>query len=423
MILGGKNGPGGRGARPMLSAAAAAIRRRQALIAGGVLIVVGLGLISLVAFMRAGKSQTGAGLPEKPVPLAVAPAGAGVDPRDAWRGQEGTRIDRLERSVSELNDLMKRQEAAKQAEARLPGFPPGLPSGLPSLPPPPAVKPATVVPLPPPTSVPGQPAPVGVPPTMPERGIESGEMGTGPDIRLASAPDASKKKPAAKTPGTYLPSGSFVRAVLLAGLNAPTGGQAQSNPHPVLLRLVDHAQLPNRFRLKAKDCLIVGSGYGDLSSERAYIRTESLSCVSPRGESLDLPIKGYVAGEDGKAGVMGRLITKQGQVLANALIAGIGSGLGQAFQQSATTTSTSPLGSTSTVKSGEEFKAGISSGVGKAMDRLAQYYISLAEKLYPVVEVDAGRLVDVVITKGAMLPMGEASPEGPFETGKRYGAR
>ena len=411
----------------MLSAAAAAIRRRQALIAGGVLIVVGLGLIGLVAFMRAGKSQTGAGLPEKPVPLAVAPAGAGVDPKDAWRGQEGTRIDRLERSVLELNDLMKRQEAEKQAASRLPahlpGFPPGLPSGLPALPPPPSVKPVSVVPLPPPTSVPGQPAPVGVPPAMPERGIESGEMGTAPDARLSSGPDTGKEKPAAKTPGTYLPSGSFVRAVLLAGLNAPTGGQAQSNPHPVLLRLVDHAQLPNQFRLKAKDCLIVGSGYGDLSSERAYIRTESLSCVSPRGESLDLPIKGYVAGEDGKAGVMGRLITKQGQVLANALIAGIGSGLGQAFQQSATTTSTSPLGSTSTVKSGEEFKAGISSGVGKAMDRLAQYYISLAEKLYPVVEVDAGRLVDVVITKGALLPMGEASADVPFETGKRYGAR
>jgi len=423
MILGGKNSPGGRGARPMLSAAAAAIRRRQALIAGGVLIVVGLGLIGLVAFMRAGKSQTGVGLPEKPVPLAVAPAGAGVDPRDAWRGQEGTRIDRLERSVSELNDLMKRQEAAKQAETRLPGFPPGLPSGLPALPPPPPVKPASVVPLPPPTSVPGQPAPVGVPPTMPERGIESGEMGPAPDVRPATEPTANKDRQAAKTPGTYLPSGSFVRAVLLAGLNAPTGGQAQSNPHPVLLRLVDHAQLPNQFRLRAKDCLIVGSGYGDLSSERAYIRTESLSCVSPRGESLDLPIKGYVAGEDGKAGVMGRLITKQGQVLANALIAGIGSGLGQAFQQSATTTSTSPLGSTSTVKSGEEFKAGISSGVGKAMDRLAQYYISLAEKLYPVVEVDAGRLVDVVITKGAMLPMGEASADLTLETGKRYGAR
>ncbi|MCU0842957.1 MAG: TraB/VirB10 family protein [Thiobacillaceae bacterium] len=425
---------GRQGAQPMLSGAAAAVRRRQALIAGGVLILVGLGLIGLVAFMRMGQSPQGADLPEKPVPLAVAPAGAGVDPKDAWRGQEGTRIDRLERSVSELNELMKRQEAEKLAASRLPaqlpahlsGFPPGLPSGIPALPPPPPLaptRPASVVPLPPPTSVPGQPAPVGVPAPLPERGIESGEMGMAPDARPPSAVDAGKEKPAAKTPGTYLPAGSFVRAVLLAGLNAPTGGQAQSNPHPVLLRLVDHAQLPNQFRLKTKDCLIVGSGYGDLSSERAYIRTESLSCVSASGEALDLPIKGYVAGEDGKAGVMGRLITKQGQVLANALIAGIGSGLGQAFQQSASTTSTSPLGSTSTVKPGEELKAGISSGVGKAMDRLAQYYISLAEKLYPVVEVDAGRLVDVVITKGAMLPMGEASADVSLESGKRYGAR
>jgi len=257
-----------------------------------------------------------------------------------------------------------------------------------------------------------------------DKGIESGEMGPAPDTRPQAGQSAGKDKQTVKTPGTYLPSGSFVRAVLLAGLNAPTGGQAQSNPHPVLLRLIDHAQLPNQFRLKAKDCLIVGSGYGDLSSERAYIRTESLSCVSPSGEALDLPIKGYVAGEDGKAGVMGRLITKQGQVLANALIAGIGSGLGQAFQQSASTTSISPLGSTSSVKQGEEFKAGISSGVGKAMDRLAQYYIALAEKLYPVVEVDAGRMVEVVITKGAMLPMGEAgTADSTSAIHPRYGAR
>jgi conjugal transfer pilus assembly protein TraB len=423
-----------QGAKPVVSAAAATIKRRQTLIAGGALVAVGIALIGAVAFMRAGQSQIGMGLPEKPVPLTVAPAGAGVDPKDAWRGQEGTRIDRLERSVGELTDLMKRQDAAKeatkQAEVRLPGFPPGLPSGLPALPPPPPpAKVASMVTLPPPTSVPGQPMPMNPGQVMVavDKGIESGEMGPAPDTRPQAGQSAGKDKQTVKTPGTYLPSGSFVRAVLLAGLNAPTGGQAQSNPHPVLLRLIDHAQLPNQFRLKAKDCLIVGSGYGDLSSERAYIRTESLSCVSPSGEALELPIKGYVAGEDGKAGVMGRLITKQGQVLANALIAGIGSGLGQAFQQSASTTSISPLGATSSVKQGEEFKAGISSGVGKAMDRLAQYYIALAEKLYPVVEVDAGRMVDVVITKGAMLPMGEAGAEtgndSTADIHSRYGAR
>jgi conjugal transfer pilus assembly protein TraB len=48
----------------------------------------------------------------------------------------------------------------------------------------------------------------------------------------------------------YLPSGAFTRAVLLGGLDAPTGGQAQRNPQPVLLRLVDNAVLPNHFRSK-----------------------------------------------------------------------------------------------------------------------------------------------------------------------------
>ena len=32
-------------------------------------------------------------------------------------------------------------------------------------------------------------------------------------------------------------------------------------------------------------------------------------------------VKGYVAGEDGKAGMRGRLVSKQGQILANALLA------------------------------------------------------------------------------------------------------
>jgi conjugal transfer pilus assembly protein TraB len=45
----------------------------------------------------------------------------------------------------------------------------------------------------------------------------------------------------------------------------------------------------------------------------------------------------------------------------------------------------------------------LSTGVGRAMDRLAQYYISLAEKTFPVIEVDAGRSVDVVLTEGAVI--------------------
>src|SRR6185295_15397592 len=117
--------------------------------------------------------------------------------------------------------------------------------------------------------------------------------------------------------------------------------------------------LPNHFRSRIKECFVVGAGYGDVSSERAYIRTEALSCVTPDGHAIDVPIKGYIAGEDGKAGMRGRLVSKQGQLLANALTAGIASGIGHAFQQSATTFSVSPLGSTSTVNPGNQLNSGL----------------------------------------------------------------
>jgi conjugal transfer pilus assembly protein TraB len=216
---------------------------------------------------------------------------------------------------------------------------------------------------------------------------------------------------------SYITSGGFARAILLGGLDAPTGGQSQQNPQPVLLRLVDHAVLPNLFRAHIKECFVVGAGYGDISSERAYIRTESLSCVTRDGQSIDLPLKGYIAGEDGKAGMRGRLVSKQGQILANALVAGMASGIGHAFQQSATTLSVSPLGSTSTVDPGKQLDAGLGIGVGQALDRLAQYYITLAEKMFPVIEVDAGRSVDVVITQGVALPTpldGRTDGANPF---------
>ena len=156
----------------------------------------------------------------------------------------------------------------------------------------------------------------------------------------------------------YMPSGTFTRAVLLGGLDAPTGGQAQRNPQPVLLRLTDNAMLPNHFRARIRECFVVGAGYGDVSSERAYIRTESLSCVMKDGAAIDIAVKGYIAGEDGKAGMRGRLVSKQGTILANALIAGIASGIGHAFQQGATTYAVSPLGATGNVEGGKQLEAG-----------------------------------------------------------------
>jgi conjugal transfer pilus assembly protein TraB len=242
---------------------------------------------------------------------------------------------------------------------------------------------------------------------------QAAKPGTDPAVKTAAPRDTRR----------YIPSGAFTRALLLGGLDAPTGGQAQRNPQPVLLRLMDNAVLPNQFRSKVKECFVVGAGYGDVSSERAYIRTESLSCITRDGTAIDVPVKGYVAGEDGKAGMRGRLVSKQGQILANALLAGVASGIGQAFTQSATTMSISPLGTTSTVDPAKQLQAGLGTGVGKALDRLAQYYITLAEKVFPVIEIDAGRTVDVVLTQGIALQGSLDAATQDAETYPRLAAR
>lgn len=412
-------------------------KRKQILLLGG--LIVGVFAIAAAGVAITTDTTPGPGVTRKSdikTKSYIAP-GESVDPKDAWRGASDTRLNSLEQKFSTLeaenrvlkarlngkdlpssasataakspeqmndSDLDKRlAEYEKSVEKPKDGYPAGTPS----------------------RPVPGQAAPI-VPPAPARQGaprpgapmanaamtVQSPGIVT---VRLGHQIDGVKTPPGApaaqrtdpkniaKTTQNYLPSGMFGQAVLLSGLDAPTGGQAQSNPHPVLLQLLNPANLPNQYRYDWDRCLITAAGYGDLSSERGYIRTESLSCVSKDGKVLDVPIKGYIVGEDGKAGMRGRLVSKQGQVLSNALLAGVVSGIGTGIERSSTISSVSPLGSTTTIKPGQEFQSGIGAGVGKSLDRLATYYISLAEKMFPVIEIDAARVVDVVLTQGVLV--------------------
>jgi len=416
-----------------------AVRNRQILLAGGLLAgVLIVGFLGAVLYeQRKPEGATPASGPAKTVPLTT-PGGA-LDPRDAWRGKEGAAIDEIKKQVTQLTDDMKKlrqereqqqrlDEKAREREAQLAALttPPSAPKAPERQT---AAPPATPQAVPPPiprgaaqvgAMPPGRPQIPGAPPGAthaPAPGIfklalSDGSAAGAPARASGSAPpgnQATRKAAAAssaRTSETYLPSTAFMRAVLLSGLDAPTGGQAQNNPHPVLLRVLDHAQLPNSFRSDVKDCFILGSGYGDLSSERAYVRTESLSCIREGGDALDIPLKGVLVGPDGKAGVRGRLVTKTGQVLANALVAGLISGLGQALTSSAITQSVSPLGATQTIDPDKALQAGIGVGLARGLDKLVQYYISLADKIYPVIEVDAGQVVDVVVTRGVSVATG-----------------
>ena len=363
-------------------------KNRQYLLLGGA-----GGAILLLASVSASLM----GDPKPSVPTAsteqqatnIASPGSAADPKDVWMEQSSAQMKQMNDVIKGLRDQMSSMEAKSgvaQADQIMPMLPPLPPMGQ-------LQQPIEQIPA------------IAIEPVPPkEAGITSFEVSQ-------AAPPATD---AQDTNLGYIPAGTFVRVALLGGLDAPTGGQAQTNPHPILMRAQDNAFLPNRYRFEIKECFLLASSYGDISSERAIARLENISCVRNDGTAVDVNVKGYVVGEDGKAGMRGRLISKQGQVLANALLAGIGSGIGQAFQAGATTQSVSALGSTSTTNAGQQMQSGVGNGVGKALDRLSKYYIDLAEKLFPIIEIDAGRTVEVVFTKGFSLETNRQEQVGSY---------
>jgi len=228
-----------------------------------------------------------------------------------------------------------------------------------------------------------------------------------------SAPEKLAKRKKEKTEEQkekpWLPSGSFVKGQLLSGLYAPTGGYAQANPHPVLIRVISPAILPGRERMDLSECFIIAAGYGDLASERAYLRVETLSCVRKRKTVIDMPIEGYVVGEDGKIGLRGRVVSKHGQMLAKSLISGLFAGFSDALRPQMPYyyyelgEGRGEAAKMVWPRLSDIIASGGLAGVSKAMDRLADFYLQMAKQVFPVIEVDAGRIVEVVVLKGTDL--------------------
>ena len=371
----------------------------------------------------------------KPTHIDLMAPGSQVKDVEMWVGKAGRELEQYKQDREEQRRVNRDQQESKaemmrrltEMEARLkaaPAEPPKSPGSAPAMAIAPAAPPSAATRFPPENALAGR----GLPPPPPDptgRRMPAGTPAFGDPspaqpslvrvaVGLPSKPvDAAEVKAQGKSVETFLPV-SFTRGVLLGGVDAPTGGQSQSNPHPIVIMLKDNSVLPNRFRGEYRDCFVIAAAYGDISSERAYGRTESLSCVSKDGRALEVKIQGSVFGEDGKVGMRGRLVTKQGQMLANALMAGVVSGIGQGISTANTSYSTTALGTVATTTGSDAMKAGVGGGVGKALDRLAQYYIKLAEQTFPIIEIDAGREVDVVLTKGVRIEYsGETAKASP----------
>lgn len=435
-------------------------KQTQYVTAGGIL-AGGIGMLWLVLSLASTdepKAAPDAGRAKEKVVVNPEQEGVtppSVDPLDQWVGTAGKtlaqyKVDKdaqerfnAERKAGEqslmqrLADLENKQQeqnvASSAAPAAVPVEPPAAaPTGRPSATPPhtapgasPSVDPSGYPPGSPvaPLPVTNGSADMPVPSAEPAPALIRVNLAQPiAAVKSADAPEGRTRESDQEGAegamlDTYLPV-SFIRGETLSGIAAPTGGQAQANPLPVLIRLLDNAVLPNHYRSEVKECFVIASGYGSISASRAYLRTVNLSCVRRDGRPLEVKIDGNVLGEDGMLGLRGRLVTMQGQMLANALRAGIVSGIGQGFAQSGATFSTTPFGTlaTSPEGMGDRMQRGIGSGVGRALDNLANYYIKLAEETFPVIEVGARRQVDIVLTRGVRLPkLGKEADDAPVD--------
>jgi len=229
------------------------------------------------------------------------------------------------------------------------------------------------------------------------------------DIALTDIPAVTL----VKTSAHYIPPGTFVRAVMLNGLDADTSVNGQGNPKPVVMRITAWGNLPNHYQSRLKDCVVVGAGIGDISSERAYIRLDTLSCTLNDARIIDVKAFGHVVdSSDGKVGVKGKLRMGAGRSVSNAFFAGVLSGVGNGISQQYTTTYASPLGQSSTLDPSRSLQYGLAAGVGESGNRMADYFIRRADQYNPVVQVPPQAVDIIFIKQGIWLDDSTATNSG-----------
>jgi conjugal transfer pilus assembly protein TraB len=392
--------------------------------------MIGIGMVGFIVMASSFFGQ-------KKAPVVAAPkeaAAVNVNPNNVsqkdWISQAGERLKKAENENAELKAtqarLLESVEILTKAEkergnARPVVLPPNvvappLPNGQAPVTQTPVNAPPAPPTLPPSVPVSGKAPSLALPPAM---GVEMPGMPVGSsEPRIfkpeAKAPVASTSSEAdvvkakikyTKNPYSgFLPAGAFAPVSLLNGLDAGTSQSTQANPLPVLMTITDHASLPGNAKYSIKSCFVLGTGYGDLSAERVYVRYSRMTCVDKRDRLvLSADVTGYLVDSDGKIGLRGKVVDRQGAKLGKAVLAGFAQGLSGAFGQAQGVMTSSPLGATTSIGGDAAIRAAGLNGAQSAAQQLAQFYLKEAQAIFPVITIDAGRNGTIVFTDNASL--------------------
>lgn len=228
----------------------------------------------------------------------------------------------------------------------------------------------------------------------------------------ASAKDGKRPADGAPSPllleasRDYLPPNSYAPAQVIVGVDASTGVASQTDPLPVVLRITGPARSVMRgnkvLTTDITGCLVNGSARGDLSAEKVYVKLARMTCAQPGGRYAVSEVKGFISFA-GKSGVRGRVVSREGSLVSQALLAGIVGGFGRGFSANANGIFSGAIGADGRRESlspTDILSGGLGQGVGEAADTVSKYLIERAEQYQPVVEMPTGIQVEIVFLDG-----------------------
>ena len=188
-------------------------------------------------------------------------------------------------------------------------------------------------------------------------------------------------------PWVRLPLGSTVTGELMTGAFAT---KVRGDALPVLVQLRSAYTGPNDTEIPLEDCLLIGKATADISSVRARVEAVSLSCVLPDGTAFERQVKGYFTGRDGTLGVPGKWEFRSGRWLANLLSAmgTVAAGVYADIEIAEALAGADLLGSIS---------------ASDTTNRIQEFFLQRAEEILPVVWVESGTPVYVVMLEGLTI--------------------
>ncbi len=190
-----------------------------------------------------------------------------------------------------------------------------------------------------------------------------------------------------------VPSGSYVKAKLMTGVQTPEG-----KVYPSLLVLEKSYTAPNDSKIDLSGCFALAKAQASMSTERIEFQVYKLSCVSKKGMTLERNVNGFVVdNRDQNMALKAEVQSNQSRVATMAFMNSIVNGIGEIINRKAQNIGG---GNPDTNQS----NVVIQQGASGAAQSVAQWYLQQANNLSATLNVKSGRDVFVVMNEKVILP-------------------